>query len=84
MNMCSGTASVCGCRSATIIAVHHNSISNNADGCPCAVRYSVALLVMAFIWVVRGAFREAPVNTWPPVMQGTASTVRSAVHGRLF
>ena len=40
MNMCSGTASVCGCRSATIIAF--------------AVRYSVALLVLAFIWAVKG------------------------------
>jgi hypothetical protein len=45
--MCSGTASICGCRSATIIAARHNSISNNADGVACAVRYSVALLVMA-------------------------------------
>ena len=54
MNMYSGTASVCGCLSATIIAARHNSISNNADGVACTVRYVVALLVMAFIWAVKG------------------------------
>ena len=30
MNMCSGTANVCGCRCTTIVAARHNSISDNA------------------------------------------------------
>ncbi len=54
MNMCSGTASAGGLVSAIITAARQNSISNRADGVACAVRYCVALPVIAFICAMNG------------------------------
>jgi hypothetical protein len=53
MNMCSGTASAGGLVSAIITAARHISISNRADGVARAVRYCVALPVIAFICAMK-------------------------------
>ena len=54
MNICSGTASAGGLVSTIITAARQISISNRADGVACAVRYCVALPVIAFICAMNG------------------------------
>ena len=54
MNICSGTASAGGLMSPIITAARQTSISNRSDGVACAVRYCVALLVIAFICAMNG------------------------------
>ena len=55
MNICSGTASAGGLMSTIITTARQISISNRAEGVACAVRYCVALVVIAFICAMNGA-----------------------------